>query len=169
MIFNPVLHYYQHIMNGSFNNLKPVFTGMSQYGNVLGIVLDRQDQFQLELFIVPKGLELIEFHVHPNVDSVELPLCGDFTFTTLGVPYKSEPFPEVLKDKIPAWVGSSDLHGATWAGTGGAFLSFQYWKNRIIPTSVTQDYLLDEKDQHLNKGLKGLTAEQLDKFQRMNK
>lgn len=169
MSFNPVLHYFNHIMNNNFSNLKPKFDGMSMYGNVLGIVLDRQDQFQLELFIVPKGLELIEFHVHPNVDSVELPLCGDFTFTTLGVPYKSEPLPEALKDKLPAWVGSNDLHGATWAGTGGAFLSFQYWKNQVKPTSVTQDYLLDEDDHHLSSGLKGLTEEELKQFEVIKK
>ena len=166
-MFNPTLQYYNYIMQTGLNNLRPVFDGMSQFGNVLGIVLDRQDQFQVELFIVPKGLELIEFHVHPNVDSIELPLCGDFTFTTNGTPYKSQALPETLKDKLPAWVGSSDLHGATWAGTGGAFISVQYWRNGVKPTSVTQDFELDENDERLNKGLKGLTQEELNKLARM--
>lgn len=168
MEFNPVNNYFSHMMQKSLALFKPLYKGFHSYGSTVGIVLDRQDQFQTELFIVPEGVKLIEFHIHPNVDSIEIPLSGDFTFTTNGVSFDNTEFPDMLMDKSPAWVASNDIHGAVWRSPG-AFLSFQYWKNGTPPTSVIQDYLLDENNDKHNNDLKGLPKEAYDKLKRLKK
>lgn len=167
-MFVPVNHYFEHMMNKKLGDWKPLFHGFNQYGSTTGIVIDRQDQFQTELFIVPEGIELIEFHVHPNVDSIEIPLAGDFTFTSNGVDFRNAEKPERLFDKSPAWVDSESIHGATWR-SGGAFLSFQYWKNGVKPTSVIKDFLLDPTQVIHTLGLKGLPQEVFSKLPIMNK
>lgn len=164
--FIPVNHYYIHMMNKTLGDMKPLFNELNTYGKTMGIVMDRQDQFQTELFIVPADIEIIEFHIHPNVDSIEVPLSGDFTFRTNNQDFPNFATPEMLREKRPAWVGSNDIHGAIWRG-GGAFLSFQYWKNGVKPTSVIKDYLLDEKNELHEMEFKGLSTEEYNSLKRL--
>jgi len=152
--FSPLVSYVEHVLNKPFNNLLPSVQGVTAYGKTLGIVIDRNDQFQTELFIVPVGIEIIEFHNHPNVDSFEMHICGDFVFETNGIKYPSSSEIIHLSQRSLQYVGSEDIHGALWKSSG-AFLSFQYWKNGAKPTSVIIDFKLDENNLHHKKGLKG--------------
>lgn len=152
--FNPLTNYVDHVLSKPFNNLLPAVNGIYNYGKVLGVVIDRNDQFQTELFIVPGGLELIEYHNHPNVDSFEMHICGDFIFESNGIKYPSSPELVHLNQKTLVYIPSEDIHGALWKSSG-AFMSFQHWKNNVKPTSVILDFKLDENNENHKKGLKG--------------
>lgn len=152
--FSPLPAYVAHVLEKPFNNLLPAFSGVYTYGKTLGIVIDRNDCFQTELFIVPNSVELIEYHNHPNVDSFEMHISGDFVFEINGVKYPSSPEVVHLNQKTLAYVAAEDIHGAIW-NSSGAFLSFQYWKNGVKPTSVIEDFKLDENNENHKKGLKG--------------
>lgn len=160
MDFKPLDHYFTHLMSQPFGNLLPALMGIKQYGPMLSIVLDRQGQFQAEMFLVPEGVDLLEFHNHPNVDTYELYITGDFIFESNGVQYQSSLELERLNKRNIVWVPSEHIHGALFK-TPGAFISFQYWKNGVAPTSVGEDFEVDHKNENHLKGLKGL--DRLDK------
>lgn len=158
MNYKPLDNYYTHLMSNPFGNFIPALGTVYQYGPMLSIILDRTDYFQLELFLVPKEIELIEYHNHPNVDSYELHLAGDFIFESNKVKYTSSPELLALNQKNPVWVPTEHVHGGLFK-TGGAFLSFQYWKNGVLPTSVGNDFDVDHRNENHLKGLKGLDRE----------
>lgn len=136
-------------------DLRPPDRATYTYGRTLGVVLDRRGQCQLELFIVPPGIDLIEFHTHPNVDSFEVPLAGSFDFISNGVSNLYDSTGGVLGARESVRVRETDVHGALWTPEGGAFLSFQYWLNGVPPTSVTVDFALDAGNVHHRRGLRG--------------
>lgn len=131
-----------------FRELRPPAKAIYSYGKTLGVVLDRRGQFQTELFIVPGGIDLIEFHTHPNVDSFELPVAGNFDFISGGKHNPYENVVSALKEKASLRVRETDVHGAIWNPEGGAFLSFQHWLNGVPPTSVTVDFALDPTNEY---------------------
>lgn len=152
--FNPLVAYVDHVLNKPFSNLLPAVMGINTYGHTLGVIIDRNDQFQTELFIVPNSVELIEYHNHPNVDSFEMHVTGDFIFETNNVKYLSSPEILHINQKQLVYVSAEHIHGALWKSSG-AFLSFQYWKNGVKPTSVIHDFKLDVDNENHKKGLKG--------------
>lgn len=151
----PLLKYFAERMSFPMHTLQPAFDGVHKYGPMLGLVLHREGQFQTELFIVPKEVELLEFHNHPNVDSYEMHLAGDFTFQSHGVDYINPNAVETLGDKTFVDVPSEHVHGVLFRGPG-AFISFQYWKNGVKPSSVGEDFEVDHKNENHLKNLKGL-------------
>ena len=118
-----------------------------------GIVLYRQENLQVQLFVVPPHCVLPE-HTHPNVDSYESYLGGPLFFEKEGKPviprdkiFKLENeastiFPQVCFHAVK--VPSFTAHGATTGKSSCSFLSIQHWKNGIEPTSVERDWNADE-------------------------
>lgn len=163
MEFKPLDQYFINIMARPFGMLKPVT--ITQYGPMLGIVLDRQDYFQTELFIIPGDIKLIEYHHHPNVDVYQLAVCGDFIFESNGVKYSSSPEVIELNQKILAGVPPGHIHGLL-VNAASCFMTFQYWKNGATMDSVGNDFVLDVNNPNHFKGLKGLNRDDEKVFNR---
>jgi quercetin dioxygenase-like cupin family protein len=104
------------------------------YNKVSGLVLYRQDEFQVELFItqpMTSGLS----HIHPNVDSFEVYLSGDISFVCQGETFNKNKLGDSLRIRPDYW------HGGDFNENGGAFLSIQKWLNGVKPTSIVTDWL----------------------------
>jgi len=159
MDFKPLDHYFLNIMQRPFGTFKPI--SITQYGPMLGIVLDRQDYFQTELFIIPSDIKLIEYHSHPNVDVYQLNVYGDFIFESNNVQYKESAEIKRLSEKTVAYVAAGDIHGLL-VNSASCFMTFQYWKNGSKMDSVGNDFVLDVNNPNHFKGLKGLDRKDLD-------
>lgn len=158
--FQTLDEYFAYVMSQPFLNLAPVYHGVYQYGKLMSIVLHRQDNYQLELFLVPKEIQLLEFHIHPNVDSYELHMSGDFVFESNNIQYNLSESCLRLVEKLPVNVPSTHIHGGIFK-TAGSFMSFQQWNNGVQPTSVGEDFEVDHKNPSHLKGLQGV--DRLDK------
>jgi len=124
-------------------NLRPPVNAINKSQNTQGIqsvVVDRQGQYQTELFLVPIEVKEIKQHIHPGIDSFEYHIAGDYDFVVEGFAHpnlvKGEP---VGARSILGQVDATHWHGGTFTH-GGAFLSFQYWLNGVEPTSVSDSF-----------------------------
>jgi hypothetical protein len=153
--FKPLDHYYTHLMNESFANLLPTVKGITNYGPMLGLLLDRQGQFQVELFIAPPNIQLIEYHSHPNVDVYEVHVAGNFILDIEGIQYLTPETDMKMIYKNPIFIPAGAIHGLLIKDCA-SFLSIQHWKNGIIPTSIGYDFIVDHKHPNHDKGLQAL-------------
>jgi len=141
--FNPLRQYALHILGGSITNLRPPKSdAMHQSQNTPGItsvVIDRQGQYQAELFMVPPNVKEIRSHVHPGVDSFEYHIAGDYEFIIDGYHHmnKNDGGP-ILHSSILGQVDATVPHAGNFT-TGGSFISFQFWRDRP-PTSVSDSF-----------------------------
>ena len=113
--------------------------------NAMSLCLFRRGRFQVELYLsMPNSGS--PAHKHPGVESTFMYLTGNLTFNLEG----QETHNTADKQK-PKQMGQHEVHHmfgakaespdglAHWLNVGpegGAFLSFEYWKDRD-PTSVT--------------------------------
>lgn len=156
--FKDLADYMRFIMQSSFGALAPPENPIVTYGRTVGICLDRRGQYQVELFIIPPPVEIVEFHTHPDVDAFELHMGGDFDFEAADFSYTAFPPGTHLCEKNLVWVPSTCVHGAINARSeskGTSILTIQFWKNGVIPTSVVHNFLLDDGNKHHQKGLIG--------------
>lgn len=147
--FSNVAQFARWFMSVSLGECRPPREAFSYYrfthGFALGIVLFRQPPFQVELFIAPPDTE-IPSHKHPNVDSIEVHLCGDTGFVVRGHRLTKENLAKVAIDGASAFCGfkfrvrPSDDHGAHIGPAGGAFLSVQHWLDGVAPSSVGMNW-----------------------------
>ena len=111
--------------------------------DVTAVVWLREGAYQVELFIVPPNY-IIPEHVHPNVESYEMFLGGDISFSHSGrwVTNNNLIMLPGSSDKRGALVPieTNDLHGGAFGPRGGVFMSIQKWLNNIPPHSVSSDY-----------------------------
>jgi hypothetical protein len=113
---------------------------------VTGVVLYRQGQIQVQMFIAAPDIEIPD-HTHPNVDSYEVYMAGDLHFRLNGELVLPE---EVLQKQTEDGTGAALYvsvrvppnapHGAKVGPRGGVFLSIQRWLNGVPPTSVGDDW-----------------------------
>jgi len=111
--------------------------------DVLGVVLYRCGQFQVEKFTVPPYYTIPE-HTHPNVESYEMYISGDIAFSHSGLWVTEDNLIKLPKsaDNVGALikVRTTDKHGGCFGGQGGVFISIQHWLNGVSPHSVALDY-----------------------------
>jgi hypothetical protein len=111
--------------------------------DVTAVVWLRDGPYQVELFIVPPNY-IIPEHVHPNVESYEMFLGGDISFSHSGRWVDRDGLimrrdaPDMRGALVP--VETNDLHGGAFGPRGGVFMSIQKWLNGISPHSVSADY-----------------------------
>lgn len=103
-----------------------------------GIVLYRQDNYQVEMFSVRPNSE-IEPHIHPNVDSFEVYISGDISFMCNGEWFSQNNIGDCIRVYPNSW------HGGKFGEKGGCFLSIQKWLNNVSPKFVGDDWK-DKKD-----------------------
>jgi len=112
----------------------PKHGSLTLYHNrISGVVLYRQNEYQVELFIPQENCE-VKQHIHPDVDSFEVYLCGEMVFNLDGTDYAQS----TIGDTLP--VPSTCYHGGATGEEGAAFLSIQKWKNGVLPTSVGENW-----------------------------
>jgi quercetin dioxygenase-like cupin family protein len=110
----------------------------------LGITLFRYKQFQVQLFLLDHNSQFPD-HCHPNVDSIEVFICGDTHLTRDGESVTDMKHVFELPD------GRSNCNGAMirirpgqrhggHSITSGAFMSIQYWLNDKTPQSIQYDW-----------------------------
>jgi hypothetical protein len=114
----------------------PPVAPVSHTDKASGIVLYRKGIFQVELFIGAPN-SIAPSHIHPNIDSYELHICGDMVFTIGGVLYNP---PKPGLPVAPTRINHNCWHEGVSGPIGGAFLSIQKWLNGVQPTSVLDDW-----------------------------
>ena len=118
-------------------SLRPINTPIENEtnfnGELCGVVLYRQDCYQVQLFIV-KPNSVIEPHIHPNVDSFEVFIGGDINFSCNYYWFQQNVICQSIRVKPESW------HGGKFGEKGGCFLSVQKWLNGVKPSSVGNDW-----------------------------
>jgi hypothetical protein len=120
-------------------NSVPRVSAIYNYGDIISLVLYRQGQFQVELFIAPCAKTHFPPHKHPDVDVIEFALAGSVDL------YISEK-KVCTSDQVVSWlahevktvpvvINATDLHYG-YGHTPYAFLSMQEWLHDTVPTSV---------------------------------
>lgn len=117
--------------------------GITNFGNIISMVLYRVGQFQVELFIVPHQKSSFTVHRHPHVDAVEFPLAGNSWLNINGqAMWTDEQVQQWLDGSLPTLpvpIGHNDWHEGG-GSTPYAFLSIQEWLDGVVPSSVGIDW-----------------------------
>jgi len=113
---------------------------------VHSLCLYREGKFQVELYIIGPN-KTSPSHAHPGVDSSFIFLAGDLEFgdktgSFIDLSDKQNPQPNgahmLLGQTIDALDG--EMHSVRAFQNGGAFLSFEYWKDKE-PDSVVLNWV----------------------------
>ncbi len=111
------------------------------YGPVHSLVLYRDSPFQAELFILDPGVVFPRQHRHPDVDSYEYIVSEHVPLIINGRDVsRIGTVGDVTNYGAKYQVRSTDWHGVGDVPKGGAFMSFQMWKNGREPTSVGKNW-----------------------------
>lgn len=104
------------------------------HGKVSSLILYRKGNLQTQLFHADGELKVPK-HTHPNVESMELALDGEFNLQSKGRGLRHGFFE--VEAGIEHWgYGISPL-----------FLSFQRWLNGVQPTSIVLDWEGEDLEQ----------------------
>jgi hypothetical protein len=122
----------------------PQTNAIFRTNNASALVLYREGQFQVELYIGDANSVTPE-HSHPGVDSILVYLSGEGNSTVNSVvPLNLVPFFNKINPdgtsmlfKQAIRVDPKDTHGLTTYNKGFAFYSIEKWQDGIEPTSVT--------------------------------
>jgi len=134
------------ISNRSINT--PKENALSHVNDTHGVVLYRQDCYQVELFNVKPNSE-IKPHIHPNVDSFEMFVGGDISFMCDDVWYDQDLIGATIR------VPPSSYHGGKFGERGGCFISIQKWLNNKTPRFVGDDWVDKENNLSYRESNKG--------------
>lgn len=144
--FDPVVRFLNWWKNAK--PIRPPFdnTVVNFDNKVVGSVLFREGQFQVQQFIVAPHTDIAD-HIHPNVDSFEVYIAGQIEFRLNGeriTPMEELEFNETTKTcshfgRIVR-VKPTDWHGGRFGEMGGVFFSVQHWLNDVPPSSVHLDW-----------------------------
>jgi hypothetical protein len=133
-------HFARHFLTGRINWWAvPRQDAIHNYDSIVGIVLYRKDQYQVELFIVPYSPSSFTLHCHPDVDTYEFPLTGDNALYLDGeLMFTTEQVRQWLQGQLrsqPVHI-APDMWHCGHGATPYAFLSIQHWLHGVQPTSV---------------------------------
>ena len=135
MIFDPLTAFLWWFVDQPLMACAPA--AIYSYGPISSLVLYREGQFQVELFLVAPGAGFPSEHRHPRVDTYEVNVWGHIPLTVNGT--RAQPIAVQRPDGHTLYitrVRETDWHGAEILPDGGAFLSVQYWLGMTTPTSV---------------------------------
>jgi hypothetical protein len=142
----------------------PQHNSVFRTNNANAVVLFREGQFQVELYIGDPNSVTPE-HSHPGVESIVMFLSGEGNTTVNGsqiadpTPY----FNKVNEDgtsilfKQRVRVHPNDTHGLITYNKGFAFFSIEKWPDGISPTSVAAHWHGDTTGEIHDKILNGNT------------
>lgn len=127
-----------------------------QIENITSVLMHREGQFQIQMFIVPPHT-IVPEHTHPNVDSYEIYGGGEIRFSHSGKLLSADD--ECKKDPASPMglstlhrtivrVKPNDIHGGFTGENGGVFFSVQHWLNGVKPHCVAADYIGKTMGEH---------------------
>lgn len=118
--------------------------GLTNFGNIISLVIYRQPPFQVELFIIPTAPSSFPEHRHPDVDTVEFALAGIGSLNVNGrVCSTQEQALLWYNCQLPSplvHIQPCDMHSGQNT-MPHAFLSIQKWLNGVSPTSVALNWI----------------------------
>ena len=126
----------------------PQENGLSHVAETYGVVLYRQEPYQVELFNVKPNSE-IPAHIHPNVDSFEVFVGGDIEFMCNDIWYSNNVIGKEIRVYPQSW------HGGKFGKRGGCFLSIQKWLNNIEPKFVGDDWVSNDNSKSYEESRQG--------------
>ncbi|MEZ0259404.1 MAG: hypothetical protein ACAH80_00245 [Alphaproteobacteria bacterium] len=137
----------EYLKNAGPLGAVPFHGAVDRVENVTSLLMYRKGQFQVQMFIVPEGT-IIPEHVHPNVDSIEIYVGGNYRLSHSGK--FTSPESDICEDGGPLKMAKlrgyairvkpHHLHGGVFGKGGGVFLSIQHWLNGVEPHCVARDY-----------------------------
>lgn len=140
-----LLHYLKWILSNPIPRI-PLYEAVGYVGGVTKVLWHREGQFQTQMFVMPPNY-IIPEHTHPNVDSFEVYLGGQISFSHSGYfVVKENTFNKttITGENVGNWsivqVNHNDKHGGVIGEHGGVFLSVQKWLNGVKPHCVACDY-----------------------------
>ena len=141
---DPLIAFSEWFLSSPLNLLKPPMYGVHFFGDLMSVVLYRDDHFQAELFIVrPNPSEPCGEHGHPDIDSMEVAVSGELYFTIENRPVaRRKHVRETLSDGTSARFGRfarvlpGQPHTAFVGRQGGCFISLQRWLHGVKPSSI---------------------------------
>jgi hypothetical protein len=122
----------------------PQHNAIFRTNNASALVLYREGQFQVELYIGDANCVTPE-HKHPGIESILVYLSGEGS-TTVNEQEVADPkpyFDKINSDgtsilfKQRVRVDPKDSHGLITYSKGFAFYSFEKWPDGVTPSSVT--------------------------------
>lgn len=139
-------YYVQWFMETPFTNHNRVIDGIRSYGKGTTSILDRRSViFQAEFCTFPGHCHIPE-HIHPNVDTIEVMICGSFNLILNGEDMQGR-FPKKWADEHfinrGVRIDHDVPHSVTVGAEGASFISFQRW-NKGKPTTIGDDWVGDE-------------------------
>lgn len=142
-MWNTVEQFAEWYEENQFPIRPPQHNAIFRTDNASALVLFRQGQFQVELYIGDPN-SITPEHSHPGVESIIMFISGEGT-TTVNEKEVADPRPyfnKVNEDgtsilfKQKLRISPSDSHGLTSYSKGFAFYSIEKWPDNIQPTSV---------------------------------
>jgi hypothetical protein len=135
--FDPLLAYMQYVLAQPLTQLLIPTHAVSESeagktGKSHTLILDRQGQFQTQLYIFPADVKALREHTHPDVNSYAYFLNGDFSLVVEGVTFDKS------TKRIFAPIPAEAKHSASFR-TPSALLSFQHWLTSP-PTSISDKF-----------------------------
>lgn len=162
---DPLEKFADWFLGETFSLLRPPMYGVHYFGDLMSVILFRDDEFQAELFIVrPGATERCGEHGHPDVDSMEVAISGELYFTLEGqlvCPRRSSR--QIASDgslekylhRVRVYPNQS--HTAFVGKDGGCFLSLQRWLNGVKPSSIGLNWSGEEHAAQHKEKYHGLT------------
>ena len=124
--------------------LTPPQLAVKSQGPVAHVVLFREGQYQVEMYLLMQPSSTFPPHRHPHVDTIEVDIAGELLFTVDGTRTPSNvtllvlsAFGETRKRAVR--IRPNQEHWVHVGEKGGAFLSIQQWIGRE-PSSVVLDW-----------------------------
>lgn len=147
MVPNDFALFARRFLTARLNWHNVVRNGVTNFGNIISLVLYREGQYQVELFICPHRNSSFSTHRHPDIDTYEFQLAGDNVLTLNDEAVCTEA-------QVSEWMYNMDIksplmpitHNDYHSGQGTtpfAFLSIQHWLNNVQPTSAGLNWIGD--------------------------
>lgn len=165
-MWNTVEEFAQWYEEQGFPIRPPQQNAIFRTNNASAVVLYREGQFQVEMYIGDPNTITPE-HSHPGVESMIMYLSGDGSTTVNGAevadpsPYFNMINPDgtsvLFKQKVR--VNPSDTHGLKTYSRGFAFFSIEKWPDGVEPTSVAAHWEGESTGDIHNKIIKGVNNE----------
>jgi hypothetical protein len=134
--------YARSVWNGGALLLSPPVAGISFGDGITRIVLHRAGRFQAELIAFAPH-RTVPPHCHPNVDSIDMVVSGQFTVVA-GQGVKVRPA-RPRRSGRSAWFGRflpiapETVHGGASGPEGACIISFQHWLQGE-PSHIGEDW-----------------------------
>lgn len=157
-MFDELAMFAQWYMSQNWNIPMCPMEGYQQVGPFTGLILFREGQFQVQMWLCPPGAEAKE-HFHRNVDTIQIYLSGEIWIQVNGAWHAQpdQPFGTLPDGTCSArghWarVRPYERHLFKIGPKGGAFLTIERWVGGVTPGKMEEDWVGEPiSEDHANR------------------